>query len=61
MPVQASRYDDLARRPKDTSMKSMVNSFAAIVGLSGLLGILPPAHAAGINWASVPGKDIVLF
>jgi len=36
-----------------------LKTLTAIAGF-GLL-IAPAAHAAGINWASVPGKEVVLF
>jgi len=35
-------------------------SIALLAGLTGLAAI-PHAHAAGIDWGSVPGKDVVLF
>ena len=41
-------------------MKRALTTFAAVAGATFLFGAAP-AHAAGINWAGVPGKDIVLF
>ncbi len=41
-------------------MNAVTRTFHAVAGLTALL-TFAPAHAAGINWASVPGKDIVLF
>jgi cytochrome c-type protein NapC len=38
----------------------MIRQAATAAGIASLLAF-SPAHAAGINWASVPGKDIVLF
>ena len=37
-----------------------LKSVAILAGLAGLISA-SPAHAAGIDWASVPGKEIVLF
>jgi Ethylbenzene dehydrogenase len=39
-------------------MKRRLTSFAAAAAA---LFAIPAAHAAGINWASVPGKPVVLF
>lgn len=42
--------------------KLSVSSGLIMVGtLAGMLGAALPAHAAGIDWASVPGKELVLF
>jgi cytochrome c-type protein NapC len=41
-------------------MSIRFRDIAAAVGIAGLLAC-PAANAAGINWASVPGKDVVLF
>jgi hypothetical protein len=41
---------------KQTGLKSV----AVLAGLAGLISA-SPAHAAGIDWASVPGKEVVLF
>jgi cytochrome c-type protein NapC len=41
-------------------MKSNLKLFGVIAGLSTLMAATP-APAAGINWASVPGKEVVLF
>ena len=37
-----------------------LKSVAVIAGLAGLFSV-PHAHAATIDWASVPGKEVVLF
>jgi hypothetical protein len=37
-----------------------LKSFALLAGLAALAGA-PSAHAAGIDWGSVPGKEVVLF
>jgi Ethylbenzene dehydrogenase len=37
-----------------------LKSFALLAGLTGLLAA-PGARAAGIDWGSVPGKEVVLF
>lgn len=41
-------------------MRNTLKLLSATAGLAALLG-LAPAQAAGINWASVPGKEVVLF
>ena len=41
-------------------MNRAIKTFTVVAGLGALLG-MTPAHAAGINWASVPGKEVVLF
>jgi hypothetical protein len=41
-------------------MKSVIKSFSAAAFLSALLSATP-GHAAGIDWGSVAGKDVVLF
>ena len=47
-------------RNKEIGMTSALKALTAVTGLAALLGIAP-AQAAGINWASVPGKEVVLF
>ena len=41
-------------------MPPMIRQASLAAGFASLLA-LSPANAAGINWASVPGKEIVLF
>jgi cytochrome c-type protein NapC len=41
-------------------MSNMFRHFSVAVGFASLLAV-PAAHAAGIAWASVPGKEVVLF
>jgi hypothetical protein len=41
-------------------MKLLFRPLAVAAGIAGLLSGVS-AHAAGINWASVPGKDVVMF
>src|ERR1035437_7075024 len=50
----------LAKGNEDMPMKSAIKFFTVVAGLGALLGAAP-AHAAGINWSSVPGKEVVLF
>jgi cytochrome c-type protein NapC len=50
----------LAEGNEDMPMKSAIKIFTVVAGLGALLGAAP-AHAAGINWSSVPGKEVVLF
>jgi hypothetical protein len=41
-------------------MKRAIKTFTVVAGLGALLGGTP-VHAAGINWSSVPGKEVELF
>lgn len=45
---------------RSAKSQSGVKLFALLTGLGALLAGAP-AHAAGIDWASVPGKEVVLF
>jgi len=45
---------------KDMPMNRAIRTFAIAAGMGALLGAAP-ALAAGINWSSVPGKDVMLF
>jgi cytochrome c-type protein NapC len=49
-----------AGKSEDMLMKRAIKTLTVVTGLAALLGAAP-ASAAGINWASVPGKQVVLF